>query len=144
MVTLRNNIFLMVRWYIRHFGDFCWYYSKLGSTNGQHSRRTSHVNNPGDPVHTVPSITCTRVETHHDQATSHRRVSDHPTPGKMPKRPRARSTTIELAHKVRCKYFKILHSKRLMNAILKSKNCKHCVRWGGFQKSHETFSISFV
>ena len=89
----------------------------LGSTNGQHSRRTSHVNNPGDPVHTVPSITCTRVETHHDQATSHRRVSEHPTPGKMPNRPRARSTTIELAHKVRCKYV-ILHSKWLMNAIL--------------------------
>ena len=73
-------------------------------SNGQHSRRASHALYPDAHGAAVPSITCTRAETHEltssSGATSHRRLSEHPTPGKLPKRPRARSTTIELAHKV--------------------------------------------
>lgn len=45
----------------------------------------------------VPSITCTRpntngVETIMVHELGHRRTSEHPTPGKIPKRPRAKST----------------------------------------------------
>ena len=81
----------------------------LEGSNGQHSRRASHALHP-DGHGAVPSITCTRAETHElasgaSGATSHRRLSEHPTPGKLPKRPRARSTTIELAQKVRLRLY---------------------------------------